>query len=79
MDSLYHQLMDNCSITIVATTKTLQRGRHGVEKQRLSEEIGKLKAIIEIMDQRNLIDLRTINSNYLKYSGKYKRELCKDS
>jgi len=79
MDKLYYQLIDNCGQTISSATETLQRGRHGVHKQILSEEIGKLKAIIEVMDQNNLVDLRTINSKYLKYSGKYKRELCKNS
>lgn len=77
-DDLYYYLIANCSTITKATTENLLRGRNGVEKYLLSEEVGKLQSILEIMADEGLLDKQTVNRNYLKFGGKYKRELNYD-
>jgi NTP pyrophosphatase (non-canonical NTP hydrolase) len=74
--------MEVCGEVVRAASKVLKRGRHGVEKQHLSEEIGDVVAVIELLQQRGLIynqsmarkQLRTLSkySNYFDENGSVK-------
>ena len=59
MFNLYVKLMEECAEVIHASSKVLKRGRHGVEKQYLSEEVGDVQAIIGLMIDQGLIDMQT--------------------
>ena len=52
MLNIYVKLMEECSEVIHACSKVLKRGRHGVEKQDLSREVGDVEAIIGLMIDR---------------------------
>ena len=79
---MYVKLMEECGEVVRAASKVLKRGRHGVEKQQLSEEIGDVAACIELLQQRDLLDgpamrrkqLRTLSkySNYFDENGSVK-------
>ena len=52
--------MEECAEVIHASSKTLKRGLHGVEKYNLSEECGDVLACIEMMEARGLLDIHTV-------------------
>jgi len=64
--------MEECAEVIHASSKVLKRGRHGVEKEHLSEEIGDVEAIIELMKERGLLHLPTIQAKKEFTKNKYK-------
>ena len=74
MFSIYVKLMEECAEVIQASSKVLKRGRHGVEKQLLSEEIGDVQAIIGLMVDRGLVDESTIARKQYQTESKYKNE-----
>jgi hypothetical protein len=53
--------MEECGETVQAASKVLKRGRHGVEKYSLSEECGDVLACIELLEERGLLDLQSMN------------------
>ena len=63
--------MEECGEVVRAASKVLKRGRHGVEKQQLSEEIGDVIACIELLHQRNLIDNPSMKRKQLRTLSKY--------
>mgnify|MGYP003329267614 CR=1 FL=1 len=73
MDSfnLYVKLMEECGEVVRAASKVLKRGRHGVEKQHLSEEIGDVIACVELLQERGLIDMQTMKRKQLRALSKY--------
>ena len=73
MDSfnLYVKLMEECGEVVRAASKVLKRGRHGVEKQHLSEEIGDIAACIEMLQERGLIDTTAMKRKQLRALSKY--------
>jgi NTP pyrophosphatase (non-canonical NTP hydrolase) len=68
---LYVKLMEECGEVVRAASKVLKRGRHGVEKQHLSEEIGDVVAVIELLQQRGLIDNQSMARKQLRTLSKY--------
>ena len=72
MFNIYVKLMEECAEVIHASSKVLKRGRHGVEKQYLSEEIGDLQAIIELMIDQGLIDMQTARRKKNSTENKYR-------
>tara|TARA_B100000929_G_scaffold107826_1_gene85313 strand:- start:8 stop:226 length:219 start_codon:yes stop_codon:yes gene_type:complete len=66
--------MEECAEVIQASSKVLKRGRHGVEKYQLSEEIGDVQAIIGLMVDRGLVDESTIARKQYQTESKYKHE-----
>ena len=74
MFSIYVKLMEECAEVIQASSKVLKRGRHGVEKQLLSEEIGDVQAIIGLMVDKGLVDESTIARKQYQTESKYKHE-----
>ena len=66
--------MEECAEVIQASSKVLTRGRHGVEKYQLSEEIGDVQAIIGLMVDRGLVDESTIARKQYQTESKYKHE-----
>lgn len=68
---MYVKLMEECGEVVRAASKVLKRGRHGVEKQQLSEEIGDVIACIELLQQRNLIDNPSMKRKQLRTLSKY--------
>ena len=74
MFSIYVKLMEECAEVIQASRKVLKRGRHGVEKYQLSEEIGDVQAIIGLMVDRGLVDESTIARKQYQTESKYKHE-----
>ena len=79
MFSIYVKLMEECAEVIQASSKVLKRGRHGVEKQLLSEEIGDVQAIIGLMVDRGLVDESTIARKQYQTETKYKNELTTEN
>jgi NTP pyrophosphatase (non-canonical NTP hydrolase) len=69
--NLYVKLMEECGEVVRAASKVLKRGRHGVEKQHLSEEIGDVVAVIELLQQRGLIDNPSMKRKQLRTLSKY--------
>ena len=69
--NLYVKLMEDCGEVVRAASKVLKRGRHGVEKQQLSEEIGDVAACIELLQQRGLIDTQSMRRKQLRTLSKY--------
>jgi len=69
--NLYVKLMEECGETVQAASKVLKRGRHGVEKYRLSEECGDVLACIELMEARGLLDIRTVYMKKRQTVSKY--------
>ena len=63
--------MEECGEAVQAASKVLKRGRHGVEKYRLSEECGDILACIEMMESRGLLDIRTIYTKKRQTVNKY--------
>ena len=76
MFNIYVKLMEECAEVIHASSKVLKRGRHGVEKQYLSEEVGDLQAIIGLMIDQGLIDMQTAKRK--KYATEEKYRNLKD-
>ena len=74
MFSIYVKLMEECAEVIQASSKVIKRGRHGVEKQLLSEEVGDVQAIIGLMVDRGLVDESTIARKQYQTESKYKNE-----
>ena len=74
MFSIYVKLMEECAEVIQASSKVLKRGRHGVEKQLLSEEIGDVQAIIGLMMDQGLIDMQTARRKKAATESKYEHE-----
>ena len=72
MFNIYVKLMEECAEVIHASSKVLKRGRHGVEKQYLSEEIGDLQAIIGLMIDQGLIDMQTARRKKNSTENKYR-------
>ena len=68
---MYVKLMEECGEVVRAGSKVLKRGRHGVEKQQLSEEVGDVLACIELLQQRNLIDNQSMKRKQLRTLSKY--------
>ena len=66
--------MEECAEVIQASSKVLKRGRHGVEKYQLSEEVGDVQAIIGLMVDRGLVDESTIARKQYQTESKYKHE-----
>ena len=64
--------MEECAEVIHASSKVLKRGRHGVEKQYLSEEVGDLQAIIGLMIDQGLIDMQTARRKKDSTENKYR-------
>ena len=64
--------MEECAEVIHASSKVLKRGRHGVEKQYLSEEVGDLQAIIGLMIDQGLIDMQTARRKKNSTENKYR-------
>ena len=79
MFSIYVKLMEECAEVIQASSKVLKRGRHGVEKQLLSEEIGDVQAIIGLMVDRGLVDESTIARKQYQTESKYKHEFITEN
>jgi len=69
--NLYVKLMEECGEVVRAASKVLKRGRHGVEKQHLSEEIGDIAACIELLQERGLIDNTAMKRKQLRALSKY--------
>ena len=63
--------MEECGEVVRAASKVLKRGRHGVEKQHLSEEIGDVIACVELLQERGLIDMQTMKRKQLRALSKY--------
>ena len=74
MFSIYVKLMEECAEVIQASSKVLKRGRYGVEKYQLSEEIGDVQAIIGLMVDKGLLDESTIARKQYQTESKYKHE-----
>ena len=74
MFSIYVKLMEECAEVIQASSKVLKRGRYGVEKYQLSEEIGDVQAIIGLMVDQGLLDESTIARKQYQTESKYKHE-----
>ena len=72
MFNLYVKLMEECAEVIHASSKVLKRGRHGVEKQYLSEEVGDVQAIIGLMIDQGLIDMQTARRKKDSTENKYR-------
>ena len=72
MFNIYVKLMEECAEVIHASSKVLKRGRHGVEKQYLSEEVGDLQAIIGLMIDQGLIDMQTARRKKDSTENKYR-------
>lgn len=72
MFNIYVKLMEECAEVIHASSKVLKRGRHGVEKQYLSEEVGDLQAIIGLMIDQGLIDMQTARRKKNSTENKYR-------
>ena len=72
MFNLYVKLMEECAEVIHASSKVLKRGRHGVEKQYLSEEVGDVQAIIGLMIDQGLIDMQTARRKKNSTENKYR-------
>ena len=66
--------MEECAEVIQASSKVLKRGRYGVEKYQLSEEIGDVQAIIGLMVDQGLLDESTIARKQYQTESKYKHE-----
>ena len=66
--------MEECAEVIQASSKVLKRGRYGVEKYQLSEEIGDVQAIIGLMVDQGLLDESTIARKQYQTESKYKNE-----
>ena len=79
MFSIYVKLMEECAEVIQASSKVLKRGRHGVEKQLLSEEVGDVQAIIKLMVDQGLLDISTIVRKQNQTEIKYKNELTTEN
>ena len=58
--NLHVKLMEECAEVIHASSKTLKRGLHGVEKYNLSEECGDVLACIEMLEARGLLDIHSV-------------------
>ena len=71
--------MEECAEVIQASSKVLKRGRHGVEKQLLSEEVGDVQAIIKLMVDQGLLDISTIVRKQNQTEIKYKNELTAEN
>jgi|TARA_B110000196_G_C20900671_1_gene545767 NTP pyrophosphatase (non-canonical NTP hydrolase) len=71
--NLYVKLMEECGEAIQAASKVLKRGRHGVEKYRLSEECGDVLACIEMLEDRGLLDFRAIYMKKRQTVSKYEK------
>ena len=71
--------MEECAEVIQASSKVLKRGRHGVEKQLLSEEVGDVQAIIKLMVDQGLLDISTIVRKQNQTEIKYKNELTTEN
>jgi len=69
--NLYVKLMEECGETVQAASKVLKRGRHGVEKYSLSEECGDVLACIELLEERGLLDLQSMNMKKRQTHSKY--------
>ena len=69
--NLYVKHKEECGAVVRAGSKVLKRGRHGVEKQQLSEEVGDVLACIELLQQRNLIDNQSMKRKQLRTLSKY--------
>ncbi len=69
--NLYVKLMEECGETVQAASKVLKRGRHGVEKYNLSEECGDVLACIELLEERGLLDLHSMNMKKRQTISKY--------
>ena len=72
MFNIYVKLMEECAEVIHASSKVLKRGRHGVEKQYLSEEVGDVQAIIGLMIDQGLIDMQTARRKKDSTENKYR-------
>ena len=79
MFSIYVKLMEECAEVIQASSKVLKRGRHGVEKQLLSEEVWDVQAIINLMVDQGLLDISTIVRKQNQTEIKYKNELTAEN
>ena len=69
--NLYVKLMEECGEVVQACSKVLKRGRHGVESENLSKEVGDVLAVIRLLQSKDALDPVVIgeqlNQTYEKY------------
>ena len=71
--NLYVKLMEECGEVVQACSKVLKRGRHGVEEENLSKEVGDVLAVIRLLQAKDALDPvvvgESLKQTYEKYSN----------
>ena len=71
--NLYVKLMEECGEVVRACSKVLKRGRHGVEEENLSKEVGDVLAVIRLLQSKDALDPvvvgESLKQTYEKYSN----------
>ena len=69
--NLYVKLMEECGEVIQACSKVLKRGRHGVESENLSEEIGDVLGVIRLLQSKDALDPVVVGNKLKQTYEKY--------
>ena len=70
--NLYVKLMEECGEVVQACSKVLKRGRHGVESENLSEEIGDVLGVIRLLQSKDALDPVVVGNKLKQTYEKYK-------
>ena len=69
--NLYVKLMEECGEVVQACSKVLKRGRHGVESENLSEEIGDVLGVIRLLQSKDALDPVVVGNKLKQTYEKY--------
>ena len=69
--NLYVKLMEECGEVVQACSKVLKRGRHGVEEENLSKEVGDVLAIIRLLQAKDALDPVVVGEQLKQTYEKY--------
>ena len=69
--NLYVKLMEECGEVIQACSKVLKRGRHGVESENLSEEVGDVLGVIRLLQSKDALDPVVVGNKLKQTYEKY--------
>ena len=69
--NLYVKLMEECGEVVQACSKVLKRGRHGVEEENLSKEVGDVLAVIRLLQSKDALDPVVIGEQLKQTYEKY--------
>ena len=69
--NLYVKLMEECGEVVQACSKVLKRGRHGVESENLSEEVGDVLGVIRLLQSKDALDPVVVGEKLKQTYEKY--------